>query len=193
MKAAQRFDETRGFKFISYAVRWIRQAILAGIAEYGRIVRLPLNKVGQVTKIFNTTNKLEQKLNREPSDQEIAEAMQIPVQTIREMSQHTQGKSFSLDKPIDDGSPRGDTHLDFLQSTDAKPTDHHLYLESRTQEIMRVLTGILSKRDVDILLLYFGIGQDYPLTLEEIGKKYDLTRERTRQIKEVAILKLRKS
>ena len=187
IKAAQRFDETRGFKFISYAVWWIRQAILQALAEQGRIVRLPLNKIGSINKINRALSKLEQRFEREPLPQEIADELELSVNDVKESMKNT-GRHVSMDAPLssdDDGNM-----YDLLQSKDSITPDNKLINDSLNQEIERALTT-LTQREADIIRLYFGLDENQPHTLEEIGEVFDLTRERVRQIKEKAIRRLK--
>lgn len=192
IKAAQRFDETRGFKFISYAVWWIRQSILQALAEQARIVRLPLNKIGNINKINRTFSELEQVHEREPSVDEIAEALDLSVDEV-ETSLRNNTRAVSMDAPLGDDSDAG-TLYDVLGSKDSKRPDEKLMDESLKNEIERALSS-LTPREADVLKLYFGIEATAKsnLTLEEIGMKFDLTRERVRQIKEKAIRRLKHS
>lgn len=189
IKAAQRFDETRGFKFISYAVWWIRQSILQAIAEHARIVRLPLNKIGGINKVNRAFSKLEQEYERNPSDEELADELDTTVKevqrSIRISSRHT-----SMDAPLsvdDDGSSN---MYEVYESDEISKPDDEINQESLKSEIERSLST-LSPREAEVIKLYFGIDQRYPLTLEEIGEKFDLTRERVRQVKEKALRKLK--
>lgn len=189
IKAAKRFDETRGFKFISYAVWWIRQSILQALAEQSRIVRLPLNRVGALNKINKVFARLEQEYEREPSPEEIAEAMQgtLTPEEIAEIMRQS-GRHVSLDSPI---APGEETRfIDVLENTDLPQPDQVLMYESLRQEIAKAL-ATLEDREAQILRMHFGIDQRYPMTLDEIAEKLGLTRERVRQIKEKAIRKLR--
>lgn len=189
IKAAQRFDETRGFKFISYAVWWIRQSILQALAEQSRIVRLPLNQVGSLSKIKKESNRLEQRFERPPSAEEIAEALEIPQQKIDAALKITT-RYISMDAPLTEDE---DTkYIDVFVSEDAEGTDNNLIKESLLKEIQRSLST-LTEKERQVLYLYFGIGQNHGLTLEEIGLKFELTRERVRQIKERAIRRLKQS
>jgi RNA polymerase primary sigma factor len=190
IKAAQRFDETRGFKFISYAVWWIRQSILHAIAVQGRMVRLPLNKIGSMQKINSAKTILEQTFQREPTDEEIAEIMEIDPEEIKGISQSFQRK-VSMDKPIGNDSDDG-TLEDMLKSEDSLPPDNELMKESLTQEINRTLR-VLNKREAEIIKMYYGLNGYYAHSLEEIGEIYGLTRERVRQVKESCIRRLRQS
>jgi len=186
MKAAQRFDETRGFKFISYAVWWIRQAILQALAEQSRIVRLPVNKIGSINRINRTFARLEQLYEREPSPQEIADMLEMIPEDVKE-SLKTNGRTVSMDAPI---SAEEDNNMyDLIQSTDTPSPDKNLINESLAYEIERAL-NTLSPREAKVLKLYFGLGMKHPFTLEEIGEELTLTRERVRQIKEKAIRKI---
>ncbi len=187
IKAAKRFDETRGFKFISYAVWWIRQSILQALAEQSRIVRLPLNQVGSLNKIKKASSKLEQEYERPPSTDEIAELMEMPEYKIDKAMKITT-KYISMDAPI---SQEDDTKfLDVYMNDDTPKTDAHLMRESLNKEIQRSL-ATLTDKERDVINLYYGIGMNHGLTLEEIGAKFDLTRERVRQIKEKAIRRLK--
>ena len=185
-KAAEKFDETRGFKFISYAVWWIRQSILQAIAEQSRIVRLPLNQVGSVNKINRILNKFEQENERRPSIDEIAEKTDLSEDKIED-AMKVPGKHISVDAPIVDGEEN--SLLDLLASTDTPTTDNELVLESLREEIAEALQT-LNERERNVIEAFFGINQQ-EMTLEEIGDKYGLTRERVRQIKEKAIRRLR--
>ncbi|MDD3877561.1 MAG: RNA polymerase sigma factor RpoD/SigA [Bacteroidales bacterium] len=189
IKAAQRFDETRGFKFISYAVWWIRQSILQALAEQSRIVRLPLNQVGSLNKIKKEASKLEQIYERPPSPNELAESLELPEDKIKE-SLRISTRHVSVDAPLvqgEDGSL-----LDVFINSDDPDTDNNLIYESLSKEIQRSL-ATLSDKERDIINLYFGIGMNHGLTLDEIAIKFDLTRERVRQIKEKAIRRLKKN
>lgn len=187
IKAAQRFDETRGFKFISYAVWWIRQSILQALAEQARIVRLPLNQVGSINKINKTFAKLEQEYEREPTAEELAQVLEIPVEKITE-TYKVSGRSVSMDAPFAEGEDG--TLLDVLEDEQSDTTDSDLMNESLQREIERSL-ATLTDRECDVVKLFFGIGRHHGLTLEEIGSQFHLTRERVRQIKEKAIRRLR--
>lgn len=189
IKAAKRFDETRGFKFISYAVWWIRQSILQALAEQSRIVRLPLNRVGALNKINKVFSRLEQEYEREPSPEEIAEAMESsfsPEEIAQLMRQS--GRHVSLDAPIAAGEET--RFIDVLQNEEMAPPDHHIMQESLKRDIKRALK-CLPEREAEVLSLVFGIEEKYPYTLEEIAERLDLTRERVRQIKEKGLRKLR--
>jgi RNA polymerase primary sigma factor len=187
IKAAKRFDETRGFKFISYAVWWIRQSILQALAEQSRIIRLPLNQVGSLNKIKKATSKLEQEYERAPSAEEIAEKLEMPDYKIDAAKKITT-RYISMDAPLtqDDETK----FLDVFVSDDTPQTDDILMKESLAREIQRSL-ATLTKKERDVINLYYGIGMPHGLTLEEIGAKFDLTRERVRQIKEKAIRRLK--
>jgi RNA polymerase primary sigma factor len=188
IKAAQRFDETRGFKFISYAVWWIRQSILQALAEQSRIVRLPLNKVGSLNKINRAFSELEQEFEREPSPDELAEVLEIPSNEV-EMTLGVAARHVSMDAPFVDGEDN--SLLDVLENSSTPKTDQELeYLESLRREIERSLST-LTDRQKDVIKLYFGIGVEHPMSLEDIGERFGLTRERVRQIKDKAINKLR--
>ncbi|HCR48024.1 MAG TPA: RNA polymerase subunit sigma [Bacteroidetes bacterium] len=187
IKAAQRFDETRGFKFISYAVWWIRQAILQALAEQSRVVRLPLNRIGTISKIRKTSAKLAQIHERAPNFEELAMELGVDVEKIREAMQHT-GRHLSMDAPFNDDDEN--SLLDVLPHEDSLSPDETLMDESLKIDIERALS-MLPPREAEITRLYFGIGREHPLTLEEIGQRFNLTRERVRQIKEKALRKLR--
>ena len=189
IKAAEKFDETRGFKFISYAVWWIRQSILQAIAEQSRIVRVPLNQVGSVNKINRVMNKFEQENERRPSVDEIAEKTDIPFEKIEDAIS-VNNRHVSADAPFVDGEDN--SLLDVLVNDDAPMADRMLVIESLREEINRALTS-LNERERNIIEAFFGINQTTEMTLEEIGEKFGLTRERVRQIKEKAIRKLRQN
>ncbi|MBP6000777.1 RNA polymerase sigma factor RpoD/SigA [Flavobacterium sp.] len=187
IKAAQRFDETRGFKFISYAVWWIRQSILQALAEQSRIVRLPLNKIGSINKINKMYALLEQSQERAPSAEEIAKELDMTVNDVKE-SMKNSGRHLSMDAPLVEGE---DSNLyDVLRSGESPNPDRELIHESLQTEIERALET-LTPREADVVRLYFGLGDQHPMTLEEIGETFDLTRERVRQIKEKAIRRLK--
>ena len=187
IKAAQRFDETRGFKFISYAVWWIRQSILQALAEQSRIVRLPLNKIGSINKINKTYAFLEQSHERPPSAEEIAKELDMTINDVKE-SMKNSGRHVSMDAPLVEGE---DSNLyDVLRSGESPNPDRDLLHESLRTEIERALET-LTPREADVIRLYFGLGNQHPMTLEEIGETFDLTRERVRQIKEKAIRRLK--
>ena len=187
IKAAKRFDETRGFKFISYAVWWIRQSILQALAEQSRIVRLPLNKIGSINKINKMYAFLEQENERPPSAEEIAKKLDMTVNDVKE-SMKNSGRHVSMDAPLIEGE---DSNLyDVLNSGESPNPDRKLLHESLRIEISRALET-LTPREADVVKLYFGLGEHQPMTLEEIGETFDLTRERVRQIKEKAIRRLK--
>jgi len=186
MKAAQRFDETRGFKFISYAVWWIRQAILQALAEQSRIVRLPVNKIGSINRINRAFAKLEQHYEREPSSQEIADLLEMVPEDVKDALK-TNGRTISMDAPI--SNEEDNNMYDVLQSSETPSPDKNLINESLAYEIERAL-NTLSTRESKVLKLYFGLGLKHPYTLEEIGEELNLTRERVRQIKEKAIKRI---
>ena len=187
IKAARRFDETRGFKFISYAVWWIRQSILQALAEQSRIVRLPLNKIGSINKINKMYAFLEQANERVPSAEEIAKELDMTVSDVKE-SMKNSGRHVSMDAPLVEGE---DSNLyDVLRSGESPNPDRNLLHESLRTEIERALET-LTPREADVVRLYFGLGEKHAMTLEEIGETFDLTRERVRQIKEKAIRRLK--
>ena len=186
IKAAQKFDETRGFKFISYAVWWIRQSILQALAEQSRIVRLPLNQVGSLNKIGKALQRFEQENERRPSPAELAEQLDVPVDKIAD-TMKVSGRHVSVDAPFVDGEDN--SLLDVLPNEDSPMADSSLTQESLSKEVNRALEQ-LNPRERDILKMFFGIGCQ-EMTLEEIGAKFDLTRERVRQIKEKAIRRLK--
>jgi RNA polymerase primary sigma factor len=191
IKAAQRFDETRGFKFISYAVWWIRQSIMQAIAEQARIVRLPLNKIGNITKINRTFSALEQLHEREPSADEIADLLEITAAEVND-SLRISGRHVSVDAPLS-SDEESNTLLDVMSEKGSiQNPDKQLMTESLQNEIERSFST-LSYREAEVLRMYFGINTKTPLTLEEIGEKFELTRERVRQIKEKALRKLKHS
>ncbi|HOH99046.1 MAG TPA: RNA polymerase sigma factor RpoD/SigA [Bacteroidales bacterium] len=187
IKAARRFDETRGFKFISYAVWWIRQSILQALAEQSRIVRLPLNQVGSLNKIKKESSRLEQRFERPPSPDEIAEAMEVPGHKI-DAALKISTRYISMDAPLAEDEET--KFIDVYMTDDSPTTDSGLMKESLAKEIQRSL-ATLSEKERDIINLYYGIGMNHGLTLEEIGAKFNLTRERVRQIKEKAIRRLK--
>ena len=187
IKAAKRFDETRGFKFISYAVWWIRQSILQALAEQSRIVRLPLNKIGSINKINKMYAFLEQENERPPSAEEIAKKLDMTISDVKE-SMKNSGRHVSMDAPLIEGE---DSNLyDVLNTGDSPNPDRVLMHDSLKIEIIRALET-LTPREADVVQLYFGLGDAHPMTLEEIGETFDLTRERVRQIKEKAIRRLK--
>lgn len=187
IKAAQRFDETRGFKFISYAVWWIRQSILQALAEQSRIVRLPLNQVGSLNKIKKESSRLEQKFERTPSSDEIAASLEIPEYKI-DAALKISTRYISMDAPLSEDEDM--KFIDVFVDEDTPVTDAGLMRESLAREIQRSLST-LTEKERDVVNLYYGIGMSHGLTLEEIGAKFDLTRERVRQIKEKAIRRLK--
>ena len=189
IKAAQRFDETRGFKFISYAVWWIRQSIMQAIADQARMVRLPLNKIGTLNKINKTYSKLEQKLERDPSTYEIAMELDIPESDVKDTIRN-QGKHMSIDAPISSNEESSGSLYDVLSSEDDPGPENELLNESLKKEINRALST-LTTRESDIVGLYYGLYEEAPLSLEEIGERFELTRERVRQIKEKALRRLK--
>jgi RNA polymerase primary sigma factor len=188
IKAAQRFDETRGFKFISYAVWWIRQSILQALAEQSRIVRLPLNKIGAINKINRTASQLEQELEREPSYDEISAAIDMLPQDIYDTMRNN-SRHLSMDAPLST-SEDGGTMYDLLRNEASQNPDRDLMGESLQMEIFRAL-GTLTEREADVVKLFFGLSGKHPHSLEEIGEKFELTRERVRQIKEKAVRRLK--
>ena len=189
IKAAERFDETRGFKFISYAVWWIRQAILQALAEQARIVRLPLNKIGTINKLNRVFSELEQKYERPPSAEELAEFMGVSVSDVKQSLQ-SNGRHVSMDAPLTEGDESSSSLYDVLPNTYSETPDVDLVKESLRKDIERSLSTLTS-REGEVVRLYFGLNGRYPLTLEEIGDKFDLTRERVRQIKEKAIRRMK--
>jgi RNA polymerase primary sigma factor len=189
IKAARRFDETRGFKFISYAVWWIRQSILQALAEQSRIVRLPLNQVGSLNKINKAYSRLEQEFEREPTAEELSRVLELPEDKVAD-TMRVSGRHVSMDAPLLNGEDN--SLLDVIVNHDSPRADRMLMNESLQREIERSLST-LTDRERDVIKLFFGIGCQHGLTLEEIGAKFDLTRERVRQIKEKAIRRLRHS
>ncbi len=188
IKAAQRFDETRGFKFISYAVWWIRQSILQSLAEQSRIVRLPLNKVGLTNRIQKAYSLLEQQFEREPSAEELADVLDMDLEEVS-ASLSISSRHVSMDTPLAEGEEN--TLLDVMENPNAEKTDANLdHKESLKTEIDRSLKA-LTERQKEVICFFFGIGVDHPMSLEDIGEKFNLTRERVRQIKDKAITKLR--
>jgi RNA polymerase primary sigma factor len=188
IKAAQRFDETRGFKFISYAVWWIRQSILQALAEQSRIVRLPLNKIGSINKINKTFAELEQRFERPPTSEELALELDMSVEDINQALKNT-SRHISMDAPMGDEDDSSSMY-EVMQSDDSPRPDKELIHDSLRTEIERSLTT-LSVRESDVVRLYYGLNGNHPHTLEEIGVRFDLTRERVRQIKEKAIRRLK--
>ncbi|MEN9962980.1 MAG: hypothetical protein RL582_75 [Bacteroidota bacterium] len=190
IKAAQRFDETRGFKFISYAVWWIRQSIMQALAEQSRIVRLTLNKVGLTGRISKAYTQLEQEFEREPTPEEIATVLEISTDEVA-ATMGVSARHVSVDQPIFDGEDG--TLIDLLENKNAEKTDDQLLVtDSLNTEIERTL-GSLTPRQKEVLVYFFGLGIDHPLSLEDIGERYNLTRERVRQIKDKAISRLREN
>ncbi len=188
IKAAQRFDETRGFKFISYAVWWIRQSILQALAEQSRIVRLPLNKVGLTNRIQKAYSMLEQEFEREPSAEELAEVLELDIEEIRS-TLGIGGRHISVDTPLSEGEDN--TLIDVMENTNADRAEINIeHKESLKKEIDRSLKT-LTERQKEVICFFFGIGVDHPMSLEDIGDRFSLTRERVRQIKDKAITKLR--
>jgi RNA polymerase primary sigma factor len=187
IKAAQRFDETRGFKFISYAVWWIRQSILQALAEQSRIVRLPLNRVGSLNKISKTFSELEQKYEREPSPDELADVLEVTTNEVVD-TMKISGRHVSMDAPFVQGEEN--SLLDVLENDAEGTPDSSLMTDSLRKEVQRALST-LTQREADVISLYFGLNGEHAMTLEEIGEKFSLTRERVRQIKEKAIRRLR--
>ena len=188
IKAAQRFDETRGFKFISYAVWWIRQSILQSLAEQARIVRLPLNKVGLTNRINKAFQQLEQQYEREPSVEELSDLLDLDVDEIAS-SLSTSIRHVSMDSPLSDGEES--TLIDVMENPNAEATDEQIgNIDSLKQEIERSL-NMLTDRQQEVLRYFFGLGTDHPMSLEDIGEHFNLTRERVRQIKDKAITRLR--
>lgn len=187
IKAAQRFDETRGFKFISYAVWWIRQSILQALAEQSRIVRLPLNRVGSMNKVSKTFSELEQKFEREPSPEELAEVLELTTNEVVD-TMKISGRHISMDAPFVQGEEN--SLLDVLENDGEQTPDSELMNDSLRREVQRALST-LTQRESDVVILCYGLNGETVLTLEEIGEKFTLTRERVRQIKEKAIRRLR--
>ena len=188
IKAAQRFDETRGFKFISYAVWWIRQSILQALAEQSRIVRLPLNKVGLTNRIQKAYSQLEQEFEREPSAEELAEILELDIEEVSS-TLGIAARHVSMDTPLSEGEDN--TLIDVLENPNAERAETNIeHKESLKQEIDRSLKT-LTERQKEVICFFFGIGVDHPMSLEDIGEKFNLTRERVRQIKDKAITKLR--
>ncbi|MFN3588330.1 MAG: RNA polymerase sigma factor RpoD/SigA [Spirosomataceae bacterium] len=189
IKAAQRFDETRGFKFISYAVWWIRQSILQALAEQSRIVRLPLNRVGSLNKISKTYSELEQKFEREPSPEELAEVLEITANEVVD-TMKISGRHVSVDAPFVQGEEN--SLLDVLENDLEEKPDQELMNDSLRREVLRAL-DTLTPREKEVIMFYFGLNGTQAMTLEEIGEQFNLTRERVRQIKEKAIRRLRQT
>lgn len=188
VKAAQKFDETRGFKFISYAVWWIRQSILQAIAEQSRVVRVPLNRTGEFRKTLKVFSELEQRFNREPTPEEIAEEMEVSVKEVRD-SLNLAKKHVSMDAPMIQGEEN--SLLDVLENGNERDPDEGLFDSALRTDLRRVLDH-LPERNAEVIRLYYGLDGQEPMTLEDIGAKYNLTRERVRQLKEKGLSKLRK-
>jgi RNA polymerase primary sigma factor len=189
IKAAERFDETRGFKFISYAVWWIRQSILQALAEQARIVRLPLNKIGTINKINRAFSELEQKYERPPSAEELAEFLECTPEEVKQ-SMANNGRHISMDAPLVEGDDSSSSMYDVLMNDTLPGPEKELVVESLRKDIERSLST-LTAREGDVVRLYYGLNGKHPMTLEEIGERFDLTRERVRQIKEKAIRRLK--
>jgi RNA polymerase primary sigma factor len=189
IKAAERFDETRGFKFISYAVWWIRQAILQALAEQARIVRLPLNKIGTINKINKAFSELEQRFERPPSVEELAEALECSIDDIRQ-SMANNGRHTSMDAPLVEGDENSSSMYDVLPNDSLPSPEKNLVIDSLRTDIDRSL-NTLTYREADVLRFFYGLDGKHPLSLEEIGEMFDLTRERVRQIKEKAIRRMK--
>ena len=189
IKAAERFDETRGFKFISYAVWWIRQSILQALAEQARIVRLPLNKIGTINKINKAFSELEQRFERPPSADELAEFLECTTEEVKQ-SMANNGRHISMDAPLVDGDESSSSMYDVLLNDSLPSPEKELVSESLRKDIERSLST-LTAREGDVVRLYYGLNGKQPMTLEEIGERFDLTRERVRQIKEKAIRRLK--
>ena len=189
IKAASRFDEKRGFKFISYAVWWIRQSIMQALAEQSRIVRLPLNRVSSLNRISKTFSDLEQKYQRDPSAEELADVLELSADEVSDNMKFA-NKKVSVDAPFATGD--GNSLLDVLEDDQIESTDSELMIDSLRREVQRALTT-LTTREAEVIANYYGLGDDPSMTLEEIGERYGLTRERVRQIKEKATKKLRHS
>jgi len=191
IKAAERFDETRGFKFISYAVWWIRQSILQALAEQARIVRLPLNKIGSINKINKAYSELEQKFERPPSAEELAEFIGCTTEEIKQSLSHN-GRHVSMDAPLVEGDESSSSMYDVLANDSLPGPESNLVVESLRKDIERSLTA-LTQRESDVVRLFYGLEGRSPMSLDEIGVRFDLTRERVRQIKEKAIRRLKHS
>lgn len=189
IKAAKKFDETRGFKFISYAVWWIRQSIMQAIADQSRMVRLPLNRVGALTKIGKAASALEQELERKPTPEEIAQELDMDVEDVAYALKHS-GRHISMDAPISQGDDNKSSLLDLLSNKEQPQPDLKLMSDSLKNDIESALST-LSEREAQVIKLYFGLDNEHSATLEEIGEMLNLTRERVRQIKEKALLRLR--
>jgi RNA polymerase primary sigma factor len=191
LKAARRFDETRGFKFISYAVWWIRQSILQAITEHARIVRMPVNKAGSVKKILDMQTAFMQMYEREPSEEEMAEILSITPKQVHDILTNS-ARHISFDAPLSVGEEGDASLLDVFQSEGSAEPDEKLMSQSLTEDLQHTLDG-LAPREREVIICYFGLDGNKPLTLEEIGDKFDLTRERVRQIKDRALSRLRRS
>jgi RNA polymerase primary sigma factor len=191
LKAARRFDETRGFKFISYAVWWIRQSILQAITEHARIVRMPVNKAGSVKKILDMQTAFMQQFEREPTDEEMAEILSITPKQVHDILTNS-SRHISFDAPLSAGEDSDGSLLDVYQSEENSEPDQKLMIQSLSEDLQHTLDG-LAPREREVIICYFGLDGNKPLTLEEIGEKFDLTRERVRQIKDRAISRLRRS
>ncbi len=191
VKAAQRFDETRGFKFISYAVWWIRQGIMSAIADQSRVVRLPLNQVGNLTKLGKAYRHFEQEFERKPTTMELADILEISIDEVDQIIR-IGGRQISVDAPLKNGEEKSATLIDVLQNESQAMPDKQLMTDSLKDEVKNMLS-ILDAREAEVIRLTFGIGCSHRATLEEIGVKFNLTRERIRQIKEKALRKLRSS
>ncbi|WP_107039200.1 sigma-70 family RNA polymerase sigma factor [Brumimicrobium mesophilum] len=189
IKAARRFDETRGFKFISYAVWWIRQSILQALAEQARVVRLPLNKIGSIGKVNRAYSELEQKLERAPSAEELAHHLELSVKDVKHALE-SNGRHLSMDAPLKEGDESSSNMYDLLENDSLQGPEEGLLHQSLQKEINRSLTTLTS-READVLKLYFGLDGRRQMSLDEIGYRFDLTRERVRQIKEKAVRRLR--
>ena len=189
IKAGQRFDETRGFKFISYAVWWIRQSILQALAEQARIVRLPSNKIGAIQKIKKTLSRLEQEFEREPSVDEVAEILELTRKDVTETMKNA-GRHVSMDAPVSSNEDSSSTMYDLMQSEDSPNPESGLVKQSLKDEVGRVLST-LTVREAEVVSCFFGLNGILPMSLEEIAQRYELTRERVRQIKEKAIRRLK--
>lgn len=191
IKAAERFDETRGFKFISYAVWWVRQSIMQAIADQSRVVRLPLNRVGNLTKISKAYRDLEQEYERKPTTEELAQVLDMTSEEVAYALQIA-GRQVSMDAPLKEGDDGKNSLIDVLPNEDQPLPDQKLMTESLKKEVANVLST-LPEREAEVIKLYFGIDGDHSATLEEIGERFNLTRERVRQIKEKALRNLRQS
>lgn len=191
LKAARRFDETRGFKFISYAVWWIRQSILQAITEHARIVRMPVNKAGSVKKILDLQTAFMQQYEREPTDEEMAELLSITPKQVHDILTNS-SRHISFDAPLSVGEEGDASLLDVFQLEGTVEPDQKLMTQSLTDDLQNTLDG-LAPREREVIICYFGLDGNKPLTLEEIGEKFDLTRERVRQIKDRALSRLRRS